>query len=56
MRQGQEGGTAEAEQEAEGQLQQDTFDKFCIFTIVLFNCFAKLGCREGPTELVQLFG
>ena len=56
MRQGQEGGTAEAEQEAEGQLQQDTFDKFCIFTIVLFNCFAKLGCREGSTELVKLFG
>ena len=56
MRQGQEGGTAEAEQEAEGQLQQGTFDKFCIFTIVLFNCFAQLGCREGPSELVKLFG
>jgi len=35
--------------------QQDTFDKFCIFTIVLFNRFAKLGCRERSTELVQLF-
>ena len=56
MRREREGGTAEAGQEAEGQLQQGTFNKFCIFAIVLFNCFAQLGCREGPTELVQLFG
>ena len=51
---GREGGSAEAE-ETKWQ-QQGTFDKFCIFTIVLLNCFAKLGCREGSTEFVQLFG
>lgn len=60
VRRGREGGTAGAEEKAarlaEEELQQCTFDKFCIFTVVLFNCFAKLGCREGPTELVKLFG